>query len=160
MDSDDNCLVIDESTTDMEVSSTTPNRTAASVNGIETNKGNTNSEQIVPQAQTPTSELTPKQKERNGDKTKTKDKDKGNNKSKSTTPGKEKRRSLSNRSHWIRLTPAILKEKILNVSCDAIIGYYSEIFTQATNKHYLLNYELNKFRLPLRSINFTICSFR
>lgn len=111
MDSDDNCLVIDESPMDMEVTSTTQSRAETPVNGIETNNVMNQHENEVNSSQR-SDDGTPKQKERGSDKTKSKD-----DKNKSLTPNKEKKRTnMSKRAHFIRLTPTVFREKTLNVS--------------------------------------------
>lgn len=112
MDSDDNCLVIDESAMDMEVSSTTQSRAETPVNEIEINKDMLQHENEAYSSQRSDDSGTPKQKERNNDKIKSKD-----DKNKSITPNKEKKRtSMSKRAHYIRLTPTVFREKTLNVS--------------------------------------------
>lgn len=111
MDSDDNCLVIDESPMDMEVTSTTQSRAETPVIEIETNKEMNQHENEAYSSQR-SDECTPKQKERGGDKIKSKD-----DKNKSITPNKEKKRTnMSKRAHYIRLTPTVFREKTLNVS--------------------------------------------
>lgn len=113
MDSDDNCLVIDidDSTMDMEVTSTTQSRGETPVNGIETTKDMNQQENEANSMQKPYDDGTPRQKERSGDKAKSKD---GKNKI-TSTPTKEKRRSVSKRAHYVRLSPLEFKEKRLNV---------------------------------------------
>ncbi|XP_055299689.1 uncharacterized protein LOC129567114 [Sitodiplosis mosellana] len=110
MDSDDNCLVIDESMdVDMEVTSTTQSRAETPVSGIETSKDKTPHENWINSSHKSSEDGTPKQKERNADR----------NRNKSTsTPSKDRKRSMSKRSHYIRLTPNVFREKTLNVTAQ------------------------------------------
>ncbi|XP_031619057.1 uncharacterized protein LOC116338124 [Contarinia nasturtii] len=124
MDSDDNCLIIDESV------STTSNQTRSesdeNQNGAINNNVN-NKESDVSNASTPKPSdetSTSRSKERSGtEKSKTKEK------TKTTTPFKEKRRSSSHRAHYIRLSSSVLKEKKLH-----IIAYKHQLY----NMHFSL----------------------
>lgn len=120
MDSDDNCLIIDESM-DMEVTSTTQSRAETPINGIESD--------VNSSLKSTDDRTTPKQKERSGDRHKSKD-----DKYKSTTtPSKDRKRILSKRAHAIRLTPAVLQEKILNVSSGIRFSFIFTIFSSILN---------------------------
>lgn len=123
MDSDDNCLVIDESEADNDINmevlkhlSKTPNETEIPMNGTETTNDVSHQENeatasSTPLTTTPRAESTQKQKERNGEKTKPKD-----DKNKTKTPSKDKKNCLSKKTQYVRLTQALFKEKLLNVS--------------------------------------------
>lgn len=111
MDSDDNCLVIDESTMDMEVTSTTQSRTETPNSDIDMTKEMNQHENETYSMQKALDDGTPRLKDRYGDKTKSKD-----DRRKSITSHKEKKRSWSKRAAIIRLTPAVFREKTLNVS--------------------------------------------
>ena len=136
MDSDDNCLVIDESIADMEVSSTSETRAAKDVCEIKNhneNEADSTVANIISEMAESTTPLNlstkkttqpddghghakekgkDKEKERHREKTRSKDE-----RRKSATPSNsEKHRGLNKRTNCIRLTEAVFKDKILNVS--------------------------------------------
>lgn len=134
MDSDDNCLVIDDNymVTDewceeMEVSSTTPSKVDATVRNDDEimsitheNEADSSMSSTLPADESTAIDLSPKistplpkNKEKNREKRKSKDE-----KRKSSVTNSEKKRNPSKKAHSIRLTDAILKEKILNVSSN------------------------------------------
>lgn len=140
MDSDDNCLIIDEGM-DMEVTSTTESRAETPINGMEMGKDtNPHDGDVNILLKSTDGHTTPKQKERSGDRRKSKD-----DKYKSTpTPSKDRKRSLSKRAHTIRLTPAVLQEKILNVSTAIRFSFIVAIFFSSERR---LSSKRNEFVL-------------
>lgn len=134
MDSDDNCLVIDESIADMEVSSTS--ETPAPKDVCEIGNHNENEAEVartlLPSAQSTmvlNSSTKKSSTRRNSDghvneKHKEKEKDRHREKRRSkderrktvAASSSEKNRSLSRKTNCIRLTEAMFKEKLLNVS--------------------------------------------
>lgn len=138
MDSDDNCLVIDETVADMEVSSTSETPAPKDVREIGNHNENEADSSVannfLDESSTPLNLSTKKsthrdddrshakEKEKEKDKDKEKDRHREKNRSKderrktATTNNSEKHRSLSKKSNCIRLTEAMFKEKMLNVS--------------------------------------------
>lgn len=153
MDSDDNCLVIDESM-DMEVTSTTQSCAGTPIIGIEMGKDtNPHESEVNSSVKSTDDNTTPKRKERNVDRHKSKD-----DKSKSPmTPSKDLKRILSKRAHCIRLTPAVLQEKILNVSSAIRFSFIVSIFPSISNDVII---DCMCFRSRHTSINCIICNFR
>lgn len=130
MDSDDNCLVIDESIADMEVSSTSETRAPKDVCEIETHDEN-EADSSVTESTTPLNLTTKKSTHRNDDhhhnnhghgKEKEKDRHREKRRSKderrkiATPSSTEKHRSQKQKANCIRLTEAMLNSKTLNVS--------------------------------------------
>lgn len=126
MDSDDNCLVIDEGETDsrMETEVPSPKLTPTTttiesekpMNGTETCNDVSHQENgiinaPVPSVSMPRAETSPKQRDRSIDKSKPKD-----DKNKTKTPIKDKKNYSSKKAHYVRLTKAVFKDKLLNVS--------------------------------------------
>lgn len=137
MDSDDNCLVIDESIADMEVSSTSETPAPKDVCEIENHNENEADSSVasnflqLAESTTPLNLSTKKStthrdddhghvKEREKEKGKDRHREKRRSKDerrKTVTPShSDKHRSLSKKPNCIRLTDAMFKEKILNVS--------------------------------------------
>lgn len=126
MDSDDNMLVIDEwhegmsDNEEMEVSSTTPSKSVSPVRRNDEIISNAreneadSSENGIPSTKKKTSSST-KNKD-SGKKSPWKKSRDERRKLSTTTPNSEKRRSISKKSHSIRLTDAVIKGKMLNVS--------------------------------------------
>lgn len=144
MDSDDNCLVIDEAIADMEVSSTSetlaPKDTCEIENHNENEADSSVANSFVPLAESTTIPITTitaldlstkkssthrdgdrwkeknkdKEKDRHRDKRRSKDKD---DRRKMVTPtSSDKYRSFSKKSNCIDYNESMLKERILNVS--------------------------------------------
>lgn len=137
MDSDDNCLVIDESIAEMEVSSTSETPAPKDVCEIENHNENEADSSVasnilqLAESTTPLNLSTKKSTHRDDDrgghvkeKQKEKEKDRHREKRRSkderrktvTPSSSDKHRSLSKKSNCIRLTEAMFKEKTLNVS--------------------------------------------
>lgn len=118
MDSDDNMLVIDEWHEDMEVSSTTPSKSLSPVHRndeIVSDARENEAESSVTGAAVTNKKTSPSTKNKDPEKMSSWRKSK-ERKLSSTTPNSEKRRSVSKKAHSIRLTDAIIKGKMLNVS--------------------------------------------
>lgn len=142
MDSDDNCLIIDESIADMEVSSTSETPAPKDTYEIDTHNGN-EADSSVASILVPSDDLlTPlnlsthrdgdghvkdkpkeKQKDKEKDRHREKRRSKDERRKTSTTSTGEKNRSFSRKSNYIRLTEAMFKERMLNV--NLIENYFS-----------------------------------
>lgn len=132
MDSDDNCLIIDETIADMEVSSTSetlaPKDTREVENHNENEADSSVASTLAPSTEllTPLNLTTKKPKHCDGMKEKKKEKEKDRHREKrrskderrkTTTPNhSDKHRNLSRKPNYIRLTKSMFKEQMLNVS--------------------------------------------
>lgn len=144
MDSDDNCLVIDETIADMEVSSTSETPAAKDVSEIETHDENEADSSVAStfrsqteSTTTPLNLSTKKSMHRHDDHGHGKEKDKDRHREKrrskddrrkTLTPSSsgDKHRSHRQKANCIRLTDAMFKGKMLNVSCIEWLNVFDE----------------------------------